>query len=90
MTITLPAARAGSSFAAMDRRLHGAQAKFTGGISPIAVGNALFDWSSHLANAPFRRAEIALNAVAQVGRLGNAALGAEKKKMLPLRIRRWR
>lgn len=77
MNITIPAVRAGSSFAAMDRRLHGTQAKFTGGISPIAIGNALFDWSSHLANAPFRRAEIALNAIAHVGRLGNAALGAE-------------
>ena len=77
MNITIPAVRAGSSFAAMDRRLHGAQAQFMGGISPIAIGNALFDWSSHLANAPFRRAEIALNAIAHVGRLGNAALGVE-------------
>ncbi|WP_176401076.1 poly-beta-hydroxybutyrate polymerase N-terminal domain-containing protein [Sphingobium sp. Z007] len=68
MTITIPAVRAGSRFAAMDRCLHGAQAKFTGGISPLAIGNALFDWSSHLANALFRRAEIALNAMVQVDR----------------------
>ena len=65
------------SFAAMDRSLHGAQAKLTGGISPIAIGSALFDWSSHYANAPFRQVELALDAVTRLNRLGAAALGGE-------------
>ncbi len=59
-----------SSFAAMDRGMHGAQAKLTGGISLIAIGTALFD-------APFRQIELALDALTRMGRLGEAALGGE-------------
>ena len=67
-----------TSFAAMDRGLHGAQAKLTGGISPIAIGTALFDWSAHFANAPFRQVELALDALTRMSRLGAAALGGDR------------
>lgn len=66
-----------SPLAAMDRRLHGAQARLTGGVSPIAIGNALLDWSAHFANAPFRQIELAIDGVAQVGRMGQAFLGEQ-------------
>ena len=77
MSKATPPPPAMSSFAAMDRGLHGAQAKLTGGISPIAIGTALFDWSAHYANAPFRQVELAMDAVTRLNRLGAAALGGE-------------
>ena len=61
----------------LDGRLHAAEAKASGGLSPIAQGLALFDWGVHLANAPFRRAELAAEA-GQVWALAlDAALGGQ-------------
>lgn len=58
----------------LDRALHAMFAQFTGGISPIALSLAWLDWSSHLAAAPQRQAEIIGNAVRDTGRLMEAAL----------------
>jgi len=45
-----------------DGLLHAAQSKAFGGLSPITQGLALLDWGLHLANAPFRRAELGVEA----------------------------
>ncbi len=39
-----------------DRKLHAAEAKLTGGLSPSALMGAYLDWATHLANQPGRRA----------------------------------
>jgi polyhydroxyalkanoate synthase len=41
-----------------DRALHALAARFTGGISPIALSLAYIDWAWHLAAAPQRQMEI--------------------------------
>jgi polyhydroxyalkanoate synthase len=53
------AAPASSSLADIDRLLHAAQARLTGGLSPAAIHMAFQDWAIHLANAPGRRMELA-------------------------------
>jgi polyhydroxyalkanoate synthase len=45
-----------------DRALHALLARFTGGISPIALSLAYIDWTSHLAAAPQRQMELSDNA----------------------------
>ena len=42
----------------LDRAFHAMLARFTGGISPLALSLAWLDWSSHLAAAPQRQMEI--------------------------------
>jgi polyhydroxyalkanoate synthase len=42
----------------VSRGLHAAQAQFTGGLSPAALGIAWADWVIHLANHPGRQAEL--------------------------------
>ena len=49
----------------LDGLLHAAQGRASGGLSPIAQGLAYLDWGVHLANAPFRRAQLAAAAVQQ-------------------------
>ena len=59
--------------ALLDGLLHAAEGRASGGLSPIAQGLALLDWGVHLANAPFRRAELAAaaaNGAAQAGKGG--------------------
>jgi polyhydroxyalkanoate synthase len=46
-----------------DRAFHAALARFTGGISPIALLLAYTDWLSHLATSPQRQLEISQAAV---------------------------
>ena len=41
----------------LDRAFHAMLARFTGGISPLALSLAYLDWSSHLAAAPQRQLE---------------------------------
>jgi len=43
----------------LDRMIHAAEARLTGGFSPVAIGIAGFDWWVHLLNRPARRAELA-------------------------------
>jgi len=52
-----------------DALLHAAVARATGGISPIAVGQAFQDWLAHLATAPGKQAELAQKAQRKLTRL---------------------
>jgi polyhydroxyalkanoate synthase subunit PhaC len=58
----------------VDRAFHATLARLTGGISPVALSLAYFDWASHLAAAPQRRMEIAQDAVRTAGRIFESAL----------------
>jgi len=42
----------------IDRWLHAAAARFTGGLSPMALVGAYLDWAIHLATSPGRRMEL--------------------------------
>ena len=69
--------------AALDGRLHAAEGRLTGGLSFAAVGQAFADWGIHLANAPFRRIELAKSAVEQWARFAAAAGGQPAIARLP-------
>jgi len=43
-----------------DAAFHAAIGKLTGGLSPVALASAFWDWSLHLAGSPGRQAELAL------------------------------
>ena len=47
----------------IDHTYHAAVAKFTGGISPAAIGLAFADWAVHLSASPGKQAEIAGKAI---------------------------
>ncbi|MDR3511703.1 MAG: alpha/beta fold hydrolase [Caulobacteraceae bacterium] len=57
----------------LDSLLHAAESRAVGGLSPVAMGLAFFDFGVHLANAPFRGAALAWGAVQQGMRLSAAA-----------------
>ncbi|MGE5169873.1 MAG: PHA/PHB synthase family protein [Rudaea sp.] len=57
----------------VDRSLHAATARFTGGLSPIALADAYLDWVSHLAFLPGKRYQLAEKAVKKAARLANYA-----------------
>jgi polyhydroxyalkanoate synthase len=57
-----------------DRELHAMVARLTGGISPVALALAYFDWAGHLAAAPQRQIEITKQVTAGIGRLVQSAL----------------
>jgi polyhydroxyalkanoate synthase len=62
----------------LDKAFTATLARFTAGISPIALSMAYFDWASHLATSPQRQTEIARDAIQTVGRLyQNTLHGAE-------------
>ena len=70
--------RAGASWrgvTVLDGLLHAAQGRAWGGLSPIAQGFAYLDWGVHLANAPFRRVQLAAAAVEKAARFGDAIMG---------------
>lgn len=47
---------------AFDRSLHAAVARYTAGLSPIALSQAWWDWAAHLAASPGRRADLLTSA----------------------------
>jgi polyhydroxyalkanoate synthase len=57
-----------------DRAFHAALARFTGGISPVALSLAYIDWASHLMAAPQRQIEIAQDAIRNARSLFDAVL----------------
>jgi polyhydroxyalkanoate synthase len=57
----------------VDRSLHAATARFTGGLSPIALADAYLDWASHLAFLPGKRYQLAEKAAKKAARLANYA-----------------
>jgi polyhydroxyalkanoate synthase len=58
----------------VDRALHAMVARLTGGISPVALTLAYFDWAGHLAAAPQRQMDIAKQMTAGIGKLFQSAL----------------
>ncbi|WP_275169816.1 alpha/beta hydrolase [Bradyrhizobium sp. CSS354] len=56
----------------LDRAFHAMLARFTGGISPLALSLAYLDWSSHLAAAPQRQLERARDIVGDTSRYFDA------------------
>jgi hypothetical protein len=59
----------------IDRSLHAAIARFTGGISPAAIGNAYLDWAVHLAVAPGKHLQLVDKATRKAIRFANYARG---------------
>ncbi len=47
---------------AFDRSLHASAARYTAGLSPIALSQAWWDWTAHLAASPGRRADLLTSA----------------------------
>ncbi|MGB4826903.1 MAG: alpha/beta fold hydrolase [Paracoccaceae bacterium] len=58
----------------LDRSLHAAVARRTGGLSPIALSQVWWDWAAHLAASPGRQAELAASAGLKALSVANAAL----------------
>lgn len=63
-------------FKAIDRTWSAFRARSNGGISPAALGLALFDWSIHLASAPGKQMELAIKANQKAARLLSYAMTA--------------
>ena len=57
-----------------DRAFHAMLARLTGGISPVALALAYFDWVSHLGAAPQRQMEISQDASRSARQLFESAL----------------
>jgi polyhydroxyalkanoate synthase len=58
---------------ALDKGLKAAQARFTGGLSPIALAAAYSDWALHLSSAPGKQLELVEKAVKKTSRFANYA-----------------
>lgn len=58
---------------ALDKGLKAAQARFTGGLSPIALTGAYADWASHLSSAPGKQLQLLEKVAKKVGRFANYA-----------------
>ena len=56
--IATPAAEAQTSFPGFDKRFHAAVARFTGGLSPLALSQAYTDWAEHLLISPDKQTEL--------------------------------
>ena len=57
----------------VDRSVHAAAARFTAGLSPMALIGAYMDWAAHLAFAPGKQFAAREKAVKKAARLGNYA-----------------
>jgi len=55
----------------MDRSLNAAVARYSTGLSPMALVSAYWDWASHLAFAPGKRLQLSEKAAKKSLRLGN-------------------
>ncbi len=58
---------------AVDKGLKAAQARFTGGLSPIALAAAYADWALHLSSAPGKQLELVEKASRKAMRLASYA-----------------
>ncbi|MEP3329132.1 alpha/beta fold hydrolase [Sedimentitalea sp.] len=56
---------------ALDKGLKAVQARFTGGLSPIALAAAYSDWALHLSSAPGKQLELVEKAIKKVTRFAN-------------------
>jgi polyhydroxyalkanoate synthase len=59
----------GPNFTTLDRTLQAGQARLTGGLSPVALSLAWWDWAAQLAGRPGRQAELAAAAWQAAARL---------------------
>jgi polyhydroxyalkanoate synthase len=57
----------------VDRSLHAATARFTAGLSPIALADAYLDWASHLTFSPGKRSQLTEKAFKKALRFANYA-----------------
>ncbi len=57
----------------VDRSIHAATARFTAGLSPIALADAYLDWASHLAFLPGKRSQLVEKAWKKALRLARHA-----------------
>src|SRR3954454_15802616 len=64
----------------LDRAVHAMLARFTGGISPVALSLAWLDWSSHLAAAPEHQMRMSRNVLGDSGRFLQAVAHATSQK----------
>ncbi|MGY8633244.1 alpha/beta fold hydrolase [Bradyrhizobium sp. 14AA] len=64
----------------VDRAFHATLARFTGGISPLALSLAWLDWGSHLAAAPQRQMEISRYVLRDTAQFLQAAAHATSQK----------
>jgi polyhydroxyalkanoate synthase subunit PhaC len=53
----------------IDRSIHAAVSRWTAGLSPAALAEAYFDWATHLATAPGKRAQLIDKACRKLMRL---------------------
>ncbi|MDJ1016364.1 MAG: alpha/beta fold hydrolase [Paracoccaceae bacterium] len=58
----------------LDRQVHAAIARLTGGVSPYAVAAAWIDWTMHTSRAPGRQLELAARARENLEKLNDFAL----------------
>ncbi|OYV39233.1 MAG: poly-beta-hydroxybutyrate polymerase [Rhodospirillales bacterium 20-64-7] len=70
-------------FSDFDRRLHAAEARLTGGLSPAALGLAWADWFIHLAGQPGRQIELGLQAAADAAACWRQAAGLAGETLEP-------
>ncbi|WP_412176185.1 PHA/PHB synthase family protein [Lentibacter sp. XHP0401] len=56
---------------ALDKSLKAAQARFTGGLSPIALAAACSDWALHLSSTPGKQLELVEKAFRKAARFGS-------------------
>src|SRR6266567_8539302 len=66
-----------------DRAFHAALARFSGGLSPIALLLAYTDWLSHLATSPQRQLEISQAAMHDAMRLFEAPAAGQGRQGRP-------
>ncbi|WP_370049337.1 MULTISPECIES: PHA/PHB synthase family protein [Salipiger] len=59
---------------AIDRSYHAALGSLTGGLSPMGLATAWFDWAAHLAGSPAKQAELHERAVANAAKAVQAAV----------------
>jgi polyhydroxyalkanoate synthase len=64
----------------LDRAFHAMLARFTGGISPVALSLAWLDWSAHLAAAPERQMQMFRSGLRDTGRFLQAVAHATSQK----------
>lgn len=57
----------------LDKKLKAAQARFTGGLSPIALAAAYSDWALHLSSAPGKQMELMEKAAQKMERFARFA-----------------
>ncbi|MGZ5034466.1 MAG: PHA/PHB synthase family protein, partial [Usitatibacter sp.] len=60
----------------IDRAANAATARFTAGLSPVAIAGAYLDWAAHLAMAPGKQLQLAQKGFRKALRLGNYAMRA--------------